>query len=97
MRDPGNAVVWIGSSDSVPGNTADPSWLDPLSPQHQMMSLTAMAHVGLAPAAIRPVGSIAEIDRFARTCTEEGTTRTTHAVIKITHTEPVRNRSRTCS
>ena len=51
-----------------------------------------MAHVCLSPAAMRPVGSIAEMETFARTGTEDGTTRATHAVMKIAHIEPVRRR-----
>ena len=62
-----------------------------------MVSLTAMAHVCLSPAAMRPVGSIAEMETFARTGTEDGITRATHAVMKIAHIEPVRRRRRTRS
>ena len=73
MRAPGNAVVFTGVQENSFVNADDPSWLYVLSPQHQMTSSTAMAHVCLSPAAIRPVGSIAEIEIFARTRTGEGT------------------------
>ena len=61
-----------------------------------MMSLNAMAHVWLSPAAMRPVGSIAEIETFARTRTGVGTARYTHAVIKIAVIEPVHRMRDTC-
>ena len=62
-----------------------------------MMLLTAIAHVCLSPAAMRPVGSIAEIETFARTRTGEGTAKYTHAVIKIAPIEPVRRKRPACS
>ena len=56
-----------------------------------------MAQVCLSPAAMRPIGSIAEIETFARTRTGEGTTKYIHAVMKIAPIEPVRRKRLTCS
>ena len=62
-----------------------------------MVSFSAIAQVWLSPAAIRPVGSIAEIETFARTRTGVGTARYTHAVIKIAAIEPVHRMRDTCA
>ncbi len=62
-----------------------------------MVSLTAIAHVCLSPAAIRPVGSIAEMETFARTRTGEGTARYMQAVMKTAPIEPARRLRDTCA
>jgi hypothetical protein len=62
-----------------------------------MVSFTAIAHVCLSPAAMRPVGSIAEIETFARTRTGDGTARYTQAVMKIAPIEPVHRMRNTCA
>ena len=85
----------LGEKSSV--KLADPSWPYLLYPQHQMVSFNAIAHVCLSPAAIRPVGSIAEIETFARTRTGEGTAKYMHAVKKIAPIEPVRRKRPACS
>ena len=92
MREPGSAVVCTGIFEKSLEKADDPSWLYVLSPQHQMMLFNAMAHVCLSPAAIRFVGSTAEIEIFARTRTGVGITREAKAVMKITLIEPVRRK-----
>ena len=62
-----------------------------------MMSFCAIAQVCLSPAAMRPVGSIAEIETLARTRTGVGTARYTHAVMKIAPIEPARRMRDTCA
>ena len=51
----------------------------------------------MSPAAIRPVGSIAEMETFARTRTGEGTARYMHAVMKTAPIEPARRMRDTCA
>jgi hypothetical protein len=97
MRDPGNALVCLGVDEKSPLNADEPSCPERLEPQHQMVSFNAIAHVCLSPAAIRPVGSIAEIETFARTRTGEGTAKYMHAVMKIAPIEPVRRKRPACS
>ena len=62
-----------------------------------MMSSNAIAHVCLSPAAMRPVGSIADTEILARTRTGVGITNDAKAVRKIAPIEPVRRMRDTCS
>ena len=88
IRPPGIGETCTGTElNNEDEYAADPSCLEVLSPQHQIVLSLAMAQVCWSPAAMRLVASVEEMARDVETVALSIKTIARHATKKETHNE----------